>query len=226
MASMAEEAMISTPTSAGASSATPRRTRLSRKRTRFTVVPKMPQPVKALWEQASAEEKSRAHRTCSVMLQHWLGRISRTQAAEELQLAPLRVWQLSQQALAGMVAGLLKQPRARKQGGETMPLHRDEDPKWLKQQIHDLERKLKIAQDVIALLREMPAQQARRSVTKAEKPRGQKSAGAAAAASTGEEKQGIPGRKRKRPGMRKPTAPLHPRASEDLADGERTNPAS
>jgi len=40
--------------------------------------------------------------------------------AAALGLPPLRVWQLSQSALSGMLAGLLKQPKRRKLGAEEM----------------------------------------------------------------------------------------------------------
>src|SRR5262245_45860626 len=89
------------------------RTRRSRKR-RFRRVPRMPVPVRALWDRASEEERKRAHETCSQILELWLGKATKAEAAERLKVPPLRVWQLSQQALAGMVAGLLKQPRPRR----------------------------------------------------------------------------------------------------------------
>src|SRR5262245_48471232 len=100
---MDPEASFSTLTETNTQAPAPRRTRRGRKRAHFSVVPRMPLPVKELWEHASTEEKARAHRTCCVMLQHWLGRLSRSEAASQLEIPALRVWQLSQQALAGMV---------------------------------------------------------------------------------------------------------------------------
>jgi len=233
MTSTVQEAVTSVSSGRGETSASsaveksPRRVRFSRKR-RLSVVPAMPQPVKALWEAASDEEKARAHRMAAVMLQVWLGKMKRAEAAVQLQLTPLRVWQLSQQAVAGMVAGLLKQPRRRlAKGAAPMATNRDEDPRWLKQKITELERKLKIAEDVIALLRELPAQKKRgeekeKSVlVKAERA---DFAGKAAERS-GEEMRSIPERVKKRPGMRKSTPASSTGASEGLADGARPDPA-
>ena len=132
----------------------PKRRRRGRKRTRFGIPKKMPVPVRALWESASREEQERAHRTCCAILENWLGRSSKQEVMESLQLPALRVWQLSQQALGGMLAGLLKQPRTR--GGASMPKDPDSDPKQLRKKIERLERELELAQDVIKLLRELP----------------------------------------------------------------------
>lgn len=128
--------------------------RRGRKRTRFGVPKKMPVPVRALWESASQEEQERAHRTCCAILENWLGRSSKQEVMERLHLPALRVWQLSQQALGGMLAGLLKQPRTR--GGASMPKDPESDPKQLRKKIEQLERELELAQDVIKLLRELP----------------------------------------------------------------------
>jgi hypothetical protein len=225
---MNTEAMTSTsPNASLATEKPPRRPRLSRKR-RLSKVPPMPQPVKALWDAASDEEKTRAHRLAAVMLQVWLGKMRRAEAAAQLELTPLRVWQLSQQAVAGMVAGLLKQPRARlRQGVAPMSENRDEDPKWLKRKITELERKLKIAEDVIALLREMPGQNKRRdekektAVEKVEKADPtEKSAG-----KSGEETRSVPERVNKRPGMRRSTPKSGTGAGEGMADGAKPDPA-
>jgi len=200
-----------------------RRTRHSRKRAHFLTVPKMPLPVRALWDQASSEEKMAAHRTCSVMLQHWLGDLSKAQAALELKIPPLRVWQLSQQALAGMVAGLLKQPRGRRRGGTPMPQNREEDPRWLKAKVKELERKLKIAEDVIALLRQMPAQGKRREEKAQEKDAMPKAE--AARAEPREGKRSVPERAATPSGTRKPTRPPSPGHDPGLADGAGPNPS-
>src|SRR5574338_1704483 len=95
-------------------------TRRFRKR-RFRKVPRMPVPVKALWEKATEEERKRAHETCTLLLELWLGRATRAEAAARLKVPPLRVGQLSQQALAGMVAGCLRQPRARGKAADPGP---------------------------------------------------------------------------------------------------------
>jgi len=131
-----------------------KRRRRFRKRSRFKVPKIMPVPVRALWNLATEEERKRAHRTCASILEYWLGRRSKTEVMARLELPALRVWQLSQQALAGMLAGLLKQPRTR--GRPAMPRDPESDPKLLRKRIEQLERELNLAQDVIKLLREFP----------------------------------------------------------------------
>lgn len=94
---------------------TPKRTRRFKKRRNFQV-PKPAVAVKALWEQATEEERQKAHKTCVLMLEYWLGHRTKAEMVEALGLPPLRVWQLSQSALSGMLAGLLKQPKTRARG--------------------------------------------------------------------------------------------------------------
>jgi len=127
------------------------RTRRFRKR-RFRRVPRMPVPVRALWEGATEEERKRAHETCATILELWVGKATKAEAAARLKVPPLRVWQLSQQALAGMVAGLLKQPRARR-GAERGP----DEPTALRKRLAQLERETQARDSLIALLRELPA---------------------------------------------------------------------
>ena len=52
-------------------------------------------------------------------------------------------------------AGLLKQPRARR-GALGAALPPEEDPMHLKKRVEQLERELKLAEDLIAVLRELP----------------------------------------------------------------------
>ena len=79
-----------------------------------------PWPVRAIWELASEDERTEAHKLGVMMLEHWLGRLTRRELGEKLNLPPLRVWQMSQQALAGMVVGLMAQPK-RPPKGTPMP---------------------------------------------------------------------------------------------------------
>ena len=132
-----------------------RKRRVGKKRTVFQPPKRFPVPVRALWEQASTEEKQIAHRQCVVMLEYWLGRIGKAEVMATLQLPSLRVWQLSQMALAGMLAGLLHQPRYRR--GAIMPTDPEEDPKKLRKRILDLEDKLKRTEDLVRILRELPS---------------------------------------------------------------------
>lgn len=127
------------------------RTRRFRKR-RFRRVPAMPVPVKALWERATEEERKRAHETCAQILELWLGKATRAEAAERLRVPPLRVWQISQQALAGMVAGCLRQPRMRK-SAETGA----DEPTAMRRRLEVLEREAQAKDALIALLKELPA---------------------------------------------------------------------
>lgn len=131
------------------------RARRFRKR-RFSRVPRMPVPVKALWERATEEERKRAHETCALLLELWLGKATRAEAAARLKVAPLRLWQMSQQALAGMVAGCLRQPRARGKGADPGA----DEPTALRRRLLELEREAQAKDSLIALLREMPAHRA------------------------------------------------------------------
>jgi hypothetical protein len=128
------------------------------KRTSFRVPEKMPVPVRALWKSASPEEQARAHRCASVLLRAWLGKITREEGAAELDLTPLRFWQLSQQAVAGMVAGLLRQPRFRGRASTTEM--GEGSPAEARRRIATLERELQGAQRLIALLKDLPAHRA------------------------------------------------------------------
>src|SRR5258708_4135609 len=78
---------------------------------KFKFPPNPALPVKAIWEAATPEEKEKAHEIAAVILEYWMGRLSQDQAAEKLGMPRLRVWQLSRQALSGLAAGLVKQPR-------------------------------------------------------------------------------------------------------------------
>lgn len=132
---------------------TPPRTRRGRKRLVFQPPRQMPPPVRALWEWASPEEKARAHSSCVAILSLWLGRKSRTQVAQELELPPLRVWQMSQSALAGMLAGLLKQPRGGKKGPSEPS---EEDPRLLRKRIEKLEQENETLRTLVEVLKTLP----------------------------------------------------------------------
>jgi hypothetical protein len=149
------------------------RRRRGLKRTKFQVPQKMPLPIKALWEAAGEEERASAHRTAVEILCAWLGKTTRAEAAARLSMPPLRFWQLSQQAVAGMVAGLLRQPRARRgrppQGGEPSP-----GAESLRKEIARLTDELSGAKSLIAILRELPAHREARA-TPGESPDGRTS---------------------------------------------------
>lgn len=132
-----------------------RRSRMRRKKTVFRNPPKPAWPVRGLWEAAPAQEKERAHETCMEILEYWLGKKSKSEIADDLGVSPLRVWQLSQQALSGMMAGLLTQPR-RRVGPEAFEGPPDETRAALKARIAELEKTLERTEDLVRVLRAAP----------------------------------------------------------------------
>ena len=131
------------------------RTRRGKKRLVFQPPRNGPRSVRALWEEAGQEERTRAHATCVAILSLWLGKKSRSQVAQELSLPPLRVWQLSQAALSGMLAGLLKQPRYR--GESRMAPSEEEDPRALKQRIRELEEENQSLRRLLEVIKSLPS---------------------------------------------------------------------
>lgn len=129
------------------------RTRRSRKRLVFQPPRNVPRPVRGLWEEASSEERSRAHETCVSILSMWLGQKTRAEVAAELALPPLRVWQLSQAAVSGMLAGLLKQPRVRQRG---RPMEASEDERALRERLAELEEENRSLRALVEVLRNLP----------------------------------------------------------------------
>lgn len=130
-----------------------RRGRVKRK---FKFPPKAAIPVRAVWEAASGEEKEKAHQIAAVILEYWMGRLSQDQAAQKLGMPRLRVWQLSRQALSGLAAGLVKQPRKLGKKKLQEALSPEENPKVLNKRIQDLERDLGMMKELVGLLRELP----------------------------------------------------------------------
>lgn len=131
------------------------RTRRGRKRTVFNKAPRPAWPVRGLWESAPQAEKERAHKTCMLILEYWLGKKAKSQVATELEVTGLRVWQLSQQALSGMMAGLLTQPRTRV-SAEVFERRTGETPAVLKKRIVELEKELARTEDLVRVLRTAP----------------------------------------------------------------------
>jgi hypothetical protein len=141
-----------------------RRTRRYRKRTKFQHVPKMAYPVRSLWDAATPEEREQAHHQCTALLELWLGKATKEEVQERLKLAPLRLWQLSQQALSGMVAGLLRQPKRRVPKGEVLMPNPESDVKMLRRRNAELEKENQALKSVLALLRELPGNRERAAV--------------------------------------------------------------
>ena len=142
------------PNETSANQRTPRR-RTSRKRTVFHTTPKPAWPVRGLWEAALPEERAEAHATCMLILEYWLGKKSKSEVAAELEVSALRVWQLSQQALSGMMAGLLTQPR-RKVTRDAFEEGRGETKESLRKRIAKLEQELSRTEDLVRVLRTAP----------------------------------------------------------------------
>lgn len=113
-----------------------------------------PQPVRALWDWATPEQKEKAHQSAAVLMEWWMGRVTKQDVAMRLSVPQLRVWQLSQQAVSGMVAGLLIQPKTRAKGAP--PMNPEEDPKKLQKKIAELEKHIAMQDRLISVLREMP----------------------------------------------------------------------
>lgn len=141
--------------------------RRTRKR-RFRVLPRPAIAVRGLIEHAKPEELQKAHATCLLILDWWLGKKTKPEVAKLMGLPELRVWQLSQQGLSGMIAGLLKQPRPRRRGlaqsnptdpTATLSCGPENDPVALKKAIRRLEQEVQAANRVNAVLRQFPFQQ-------------------------------------------------------------------
>jgi hypothetical protein len=156
------------------------RTRRGKKRLVFQPPRNVPRSVRSLWETAGPEERAKAHTTCIAVLSMWLGRKSRSQVATELGLPPLRVWQLSQAALSGMLAGLLKQPRSRGGEASAMATSSEEDPRVLKQRIRELEEENRSLRELLEVIKSLPsvqhdlAERTRKKKPKSETPHGRK----------------------------------------------------
>jgi hypothetical protein len=117
----------------------------------------MPWPVRALWQAATAEEQARAHATATTILRTWLGRVTREEAARELALSGVRFWQLSQQAVCGLVVGCLRQPRFRPRKGEGPPTQEaTQGVGVLRERIRVLEGELEGSRRLIEVLRTLP----------------------------------------------------------------------
>lgn len=143
------------------------------KNPKFKMPKSAPKPMKALWDSATEEEKQKAHQAAVSILETWMGQASREEVAKKLGVPSLRVWQMSRQALVGLVAGLLKQPKVRK--GKNQPaLPPEEDPVKLRKKIATLEKDLGMMKELVGLLREFPAHREGNPTTEADGKTGKK----------------------------------------------------
>jgi hypothetical protein len=121
----------------------------------------MPLPIKTLWEAASEEQRTIAHRTATAILSTWLGKTSREAAAKELGLSAIRLWQLSQQATCGLVVGCLRQPRFRGRPPADALHPGFEGAGMLRKKILLLERELDASRRLIEVMRDLPGNRGR-----------------------------------------------------------------
>ena len=162
------------PSNSEPDSSPKRRKRTGRKRSVFHKTPRPAWPVRGLWESAPQEAREAAHKTCMLMLEYWLGKQDKTAVAKELGVSPLRVWQLSQLALSGMLAGLLPQPRRRVKPSVFEPKG-TESPVSMSRRIMELEKELARTEDLVRVLRTAPwSQGATRAPKKGGQSRGAK----------------------------------------------------
>jgi hypothetical protein len=97
------------------------------------------------------EDQANARQVSQVMMEYWMGRLTKKEATEKLQLKPVRFWQMSTQAIAGMTAGLLTQPRYRK-GAFLAGVEVTE----LRAKVRELEAKVSAQQKLIEILKSLP----------------------------------------------------------------------
>ena len=135
-----------------------------RRRTRFKRVPRPVVAMRGLWESATAEQQGEAHQATVWMLEYWLGKISKAQAAQHLGVPQVRVWQMSQKAVAGMVCGLLPQPRWRK-GQSVTTTDPENDPAALRKEVARLNKELAVAKQLIDILKTLPGNAGRQLPT-------------------------------------------------------------
>jgi hypothetical protein len=143
----------SAATTATASPTEPSRT--PRPRRRRAAISKWAQPVypiKAIWDAATAEERDRARELATELLGLWLGQQTKEDLAKRLQVPPIRVWQMSQRAVAGMVAAMLRPPE-----GRVGPMPRlAPEVRELRARVAALEKELAVSRSLVTLLRSMP----------------------------------------------------------------------
>lgn len=152
--------MTTTVATTTAASESASRTRTYRKRRRVEKTPRPVYPMRALWDSVTEEERAKAHATCGTILEYWLGVSSKAEVARKLGVPPLRVWQMSQRAVTGMVCGLLRQPRTRRK--VVMATSPEEDPAALRKRIAKLEREIEWKNSLIQVLKDLPANKGRK----------------------------------------------------------------
>jgi len=154
-----------TPVSTPTEEAPPRRPR--RPRRRRAAISKWAQPVypiKAIWDAATEEERQRARELATELLGLWLGQQTKEDLAKRLSVPPIRVWQMSQRAVAGMVASMLRPPLGRR---GAMP-RQDPEVRALRTRVAGLEKDLEVSRRLVSILRTMPGNERREVPEEAE----------------------------------------------------------
>lgn len=109
-------------------------------------------PIKALYDQASEEERRQAHALSATILEYWTGVATKQEIARRLSVPPIRVWQLSQRAAAGLVCGLLRPPSGRR----GQPMQTSPNEAELRKENARLAKENELLRSLVAVLREMP----------------------------------------------------------------------
>jgi hypothetical protein len=143
------------------------RARRSGRRPHFLRVPRAAESVRSLLETASEEEREKAHRLVTGILEWWLGQRRKEEVATALGVSGLRLWQLSQRATAGMVAGLLRQPLIGVRGRPRMEEKKELEE--LKKENARLRREKDDLERLLDLLKSLPAS-ARRGTEEGSSP--------------------------------------------------------
>lgn len=131
------------------------RTRRPGKRAHFVQVPRPAESVRSLLESSSEAEREQAHRLVMGILEWWLGQRTKDEVATSLGVSGLRLWQLSQRATAGMVAGLLRQPLVGVRGRPRMEEKKELEE--LKKENARLRRENEDLERLLDLLKSLPA---------------------------------------------------------------------
>jgi len=146
------QATQATTTDATATPAPSPRQRRGRGRRRVGAWVRPVYPIKALYEAASEEERRQAHTLSATILEYWTGLATKQEIAKRLCVPPIRVWQISQRAAAGLVCGLLKPPSGRR----GPPMRTGADEKALLKEIERLRKENALQRELIEVLRELP----------------------------------------------------------------------
>lgn len=110
------------------------------------------QPIKAIWTAASEEERQKARALAAELLGYWLGHETKADLSRRLGIPPIRVWQMSQRALSGMVTALLRPPEGRRGAAPRLP----PEVKELRARVAELEAETSSQRRLIELFRTLP----------------------------------------------------------------------